>query len=77
MREYREKGRKFCGKNVTILQVKDDKNLRKTYGKGIFNYDIIKFLMLNSQSKEFHKIFVELFSAAMVFAIYIFAKVFL
>ena len=50
----------FGGKNAKIL--------RKEYGKEIINYDIIKLLMLSSQSREFYKFFAQLIVAATNFA---------
>ena len=49
MRKFREKiySKIFWGENVKIL--------RKKYEREIINYDIIKLLMLSSQSKELKK----------------------
>ena len=44
-----QKTRKFFGGGMLRLQNK--------YGKEIINYDIIKLLMLSSQTREFHKFF--------------------
>ena len=43
------------------------KNLAKTYGREMIKYGIIKLLLLSSQCREFHKLFVQLIFAALVF----------
>ena len=47
---FREKMRNFC-------DIRNAKILKKIRKRTYYNYDIIKLLMLSSQSREFHKFF--------------------
>ena len=67
----------FAIKKVKILGGKMWKFCRENYGREMINNEIIKLLMLSSQSKEFHKFFCAINSCSYGFcAFFLFIKLF-